>query len=55
MLKLSKEARMKRNEYLREWRRRNPEKVAKYNAKYWENKVKSEQMANGERKSTDGK
>ena len=33
---LSKEARQARNEYIREWRRKNKDKVKKYQKDYWE-------------------
>lgn len=36
---LSEEARAKRSEYLREWRKRNKEKCAAYRRKYWEKKA----------------
>lgn len=36
---LDEKAREERNAYMREWRKRNKEKVKKYNATYWENKV----------------
>ena len=32
-------AREKRNEYLREWRKKNKDKVKKYNDTYWERKA----------------
>lgn len=39
---LSEEARLKRNEYMREWRAANRDKVKEYNARYWENKAQEE-------------
>ncbi len=33
---LSKEAREARNKYMREWRRKNKDKVKKYQKDYWE-------------------
>ncbi|MDY3206709.1 hypothetical protein [Clostridium baratii] len=32
-------AREKRNEYLREWRKKNKDKVKRYNDTYWERKA----------------
>ena len=39
---LSEEAREKQREYLREWRKRNKDKVRSYNAGYWERKADKE-------------
>lgn len=39
-MKLSKEAREARREYEREWRRKNPDKVAAKAARYWEKKAR---------------
>jgi len=36
---MSQEARNKANEYMRQWRRSNPDKVRVYNDTYWERKV----------------
>ena len=36
LMDLSKEARQARNEYMREWRRKNKDKVKKYQKDYWE-------------------
>lgn len=38
-LKLSDEARKKRNEYMREYRNKNKDKVAEYHKKHWEKKA----------------
>lgn len=38
-LKLSDEARKKRNEYMREYRNKNKDKVAEYNKRHWEKKA----------------
>jgi len=38
-MKLTKEAREKRAVYLREWRKKNPEKQREYNARYWNKKA----------------
>lgn len=35
----SPEARRAQAEYIKSWRRRNPEKVAAYNTRYWERKA----------------
>jgi len=39
MTKLTPEARAARAKYMREWRRKNPEKQREYEAKKWENKA----------------
>lgn len=36
---MSEEARKARNEYMRNWRRANKDKVKQYNKTYWEKKV----------------
>lgn len=36
---LSKEAKKSRAEYMKEWRRKNPEKNKEYIARYWNNKA----------------
>ena len=36
---LSPEARLARARYMREWRRKNPEKVREYTARKWERKA----------------
>lgn len=36
---LSPEARLARAKYMREWRRKNPEKQREYNARTWERKA----------------
>lgn len=38
---ISDAARIARNEYAREWRKRNPDKVKKANERYWERKAKA--------------
>lgn len=38
-MEFSKEAKAKRNEYLREWHKKNPEKSAAIKARYWEKKA----------------
>lgn len=35
--------RLKRNEYFRNWRKNNPEKVQKINERFWEKKLKESQ------------
>lgn len=37
---LSEDAKNVRNEYMREYRKRNKEKIKKINARYWERKAK---------------
>lgn len=41
-MKMSDEARKARNEYLREWRKANAEKVKKHQQQYWERKAAAE-------------
>ena len=36
---LSKEANAARNAYFREWRKKNPEKMKKYQENYWKKKA----------------
>ncbi len=36
---LSEQARKLRNQYAREYRKKNPEKIKKYNIQYWERKA----------------
>ncbi|WP_300348110.1 hypothetical protein [Clostridium sp.] len=38
---MNDKAREERNAYLREWRKKNKEKVKNYNKSYWERKVQS--------------
>ena len=45
-LMLADEARKLQRDYIRDWRRRNPDKVRKYNQDYWNRKVQ-------QRKETD--
>lgn len=37
---LSEEARKARNKYMREWKKKNPDKVRRYNERMWEKKAK---------------
>lgn len=46
MENMSNEARELRNKYLREWRKKNKEKVEKHRHDYWERKAKAEQPEN---------
>lgn len=39
MMELSKQAKDAQRAYLREWRRKNPEKVRENNRRYWERKA----------------
>jgi len=38
-MKITDEARKAKNEYIRNWRRRNPEKTKQYDIDYWERKA----------------
>lgn len=40
MENLSEKARELRNEYMREWRRKNPDRVRESKARYWERRAK---------------
>lgn len=42
MEKLSDKAREKRNQYAREYRKKNKDKIAEYNRRYWEKKAQEE-------------
>ncbi len=46
MLSNQKTAAEIRRDYLREWRRKNPEKVKKYNQEYWNRKALSKEGGN---------
>jgi hypothetical protein len=48
---LSKEARQARNEYMREWRRKNKDKVKKHQEDYWERQASNKQIMNEARKN----
>lgn len=39
-MNISEEARIKRNQYYREWRKKNPEKNLKIQQRYWDKKRK---------------
>lgn len=39
MKEISEQARAAQREYLREWRRKNPDKVRENNRRYWERKA----------------
>ena len=43
--KLSEEARLKRNEYMRNYRRNNKDKIAEYNRTYWEKRASESKEA----------
>ena len=47
-MQLSPEAREARRQYLKEWRKRNPEKVKQHTRDYWERKAR-EMKENGKR------
>ena len=38
---MSEEAREKKNAYLREWRKKNKDKIKEINKRYWEKKAKN--------------
>lgn len=38
---MNEKAREERNAYMREWRKKNKDRVKKYNSSYWERKSKS--------------
>ncbi|MCX0355265.1 hypothetical protein LI064_12130 [Clostridium perfringens] len=40
---MNDKAREERNAYMREWRKKNKDKVKKYNDNYWESKSKEKQ------------
>lgn len=48
-MKLSEEARLARNKYLREWRKGNKEAVKKHQNNYWEKKAAQAEAAQAER------
>lgn len=43
---MNDEARAKRNAYMKEWRKKNKEKVKDYQNKYWERKVSKAEGSN---------
>lgn len=45
---LSEKARKARNEYMKQYRDKNKEKVALYNHNYWERKVKEMEQKEGD-------
>lgn len=52
MSEAAKEARrLYMKEYLREWKRKNPEKVKEHNERYWERKAKQAEKATGQAKT----
>lgn len=40
---MNNKAREERNAYMREWRKKNKEKVKKYNDTYWERKISKDE------------
>lgn len=42
---MTKSARDAQREYLKQWRKKNPQKVRAYNAAYWERKAKQKEKA----------
>ena len=55
MATMSKEARAARAAYLREWRRKHPEKQREYTARKWERKAQQIAAAAATEAETDGK
>ena len=43
--KLSEEAKLKRNEYMKRYRAKNKDKIAEYNKRYWEKKAAEQKKA----------
>ncbi len=41
---IKEKARLKRNAYMREWRRKNKDKVREYQENYWERKAKEDEL-----------
>lgn len=50
---ISEKARLARNAYIREWRKKNPEKVLAAQERYWEKKVAAAQ-SEAEREKNNG-
>ncbi|MGO1470710.1 MAG: hypothetical protein ACTHW2_11865 [Tissierella sp.] len=42
-MELSEQAKKVKREYLREWRKKNKDKVAEHQKRYWEKKAREEQ------------
>lgn len=42
------EARKLQREYLREWRRKNPDRVKEYNSNYWKKKAEQKKQEAGD-------
>ena len=51
---LEEKAREARREYLRLWRKKNPDKVKAYNQAYWERRAEREAVKNGSAKRKTG-
>lgn len=49
---LTEEAKKARREYLRAYRKKNPDKVRKWNANFWEKKAKEMEKQNGQKENT---
>ncbi len=49
---MTDEARAAQREYLREWRKKNPDKTKEYAAAYWERKAEKAKAGNGSDEST---
>lgn len=52
-MELSEEARRKRNEYQRKWRRENPDKVRQAQARYWNRQAQGD--SEGQKAADSGK
>ncbi len=50
---LDTKAAEKRRDYLREWRRKNPQKVKEYNEAYWRRKAEKEEAKEDHAKNAD--
>lgn len=53
MKEISEQARAAQREYLREWRRKNPDKVRENNRRYWERKAQ-QAASEGNKTEVDG-
>lgn len=53
MKEISEQARVAQREYLREWRRKNPDKVRENNRRYWERKTQ-QAASEGNKTEVDG-
>ena len=49
MAVISEEAKKSRAAYMREYRKRNKERISEINARYWENRARREEKCNAEK------